>query len=70
MSAVGKPSQCAGCGTTFRVVYEDSVLYCSDRCEADHDIFATKGVRWYEGATKAKERKTKETILYPLHAAG
>lgn len=38
-SLVGLKSQCGSCGKTFVIRYEDKVMYCTDECEKEHDLF-------------------------------
>ncbi|ANB66118.1 MYND finger family protein (plasmid) [Anoxybacillus sp. B7M1] len=35
---VEKISYCANCAVEFRVI-DDNVLYCSEECEREHDLF-------------------------------
>ncbi|MCP3742730.1 hypothetical protein NLX69_24155 [Rossellomorea sp. BNER] len=39
---IGKPSQCAHCGKTFKVKEEERVMYCKEACEKAHDLFSGK----------------------------
>lgn len=49
MKVVGRVSQCANCAAMFVVRDEKNVLYCSEECERNHDIFLfAKGEIEYE----------------------
>jgi hypothetical protein len=45
----GKPSQCAYCGKTFKVIDEEAVMYCKKSHEKAHDLFSGKAERYAAG---------------------
>lgn len=40
---IGKVSQCACCQKTFMIQNENQVMYCTVKCEQQHDLFQWDG---------------------------